>query len=555
MIAQGRAGCATWRARPRCRGREPRRRSSPRPQAEYPDAAGVGRRAVPGAAPRARYTTRPRPSRATGAASTCCARPSCGRPPRRCAPGCAVPVRGAGPDLEDGAAAPVPRHPAGLVDRLGAPRGARRPTRGRAPSSTSIIGAAQRALAGDRGTPAAAWSSTPRRTRATASPAGGAAVAPAVAGHRAAVTVARRRRLRPRQRPGARRPRRPRPARPPCVDLARRPRGDRPRRGRQPAAAAPRPAERVGRLGRRPALLPRHVTDLVDVDDGVAAGRRRDGRGPASCAASARSARRPRWSRSRRAPAGSTSTPRSTGTRSEKFLKAGLPARRARRRGRRRRPSSATCSGPPTPTPAGRPPSSRPARTASCTSASPATGVAVVNDSTYGHDVTRTVRAPTAARRPRCGSRCCGRRASPTRRPTRARHRLRYALVAGRRPRRRHPRGLPRSTCPSAQRARRRRGRAAGHRGPRRHRGLAPSSSPTTPAPTPTATWWSGSTRRTAAGPRPPRPRLPGRAGVTATDLLERPSDDGGLALHDGGVELALRPFQVLTLRLTRPRS
>jgi len=42
---------------------------------------------------------------------------------------------------------------------------------------------------------------------------------------------------------------------------------------------------------------------------------------------------------------------------------------------------------------------------------------------------------------------------------------------------------------------------------------------------------------------------------VTTTDLLERPSGDGGLSIHDGGVELTLRPFQVLTLRVTRPRS
>ena len=40
--------------------------------------AGLGRRAVPGAAPRHLHHARPRPSRATGAASTCCARPSCG---------------------------------------------------------------------------------------------------------------------------------------------------------------------------------------------------------------------------------------------------------------------------------------------------------------------------------------------------------------------------------------------------------------------------------------------------------------------------------------------
>ncbi|WP_103503517.1 glycoside hydrolase family 38 C-terminal domain-containing protein, partial [Streptomyces sp. SM14] len=40
---------------------------------------------------------------------------------------------------------------------------------------------------------------------------------------------------------------------------------------------------------------------------------------------------------------------------------------------------------------------------------------------------------------------------------------------------------------------------------------------------------------------------------VTATDLLERPLDDGdGLVVADGAVELALRPFEILTLRLAR---
>ena len=67
---------------------------------------------------------RPAPRRATGAASTCCARPSCGRRPRRrAAPGATYPYERARPAVEDGAAAPVPRHPAGHLDRLGAPRG------------------------------------------------------------------------------------------------------------------------------------------------------------------------------------------------------------------------------------------------------------------------------------------------------------------------------------------------------------------------------------------------------------------------------------------------
>ena len=59
-----------------------RTRSSPPPRPEYADRAGLGRRAVPGAAPRPRTPRRRRPSRATGAASTCCARRSCGARPR-----------------------------------------------------------------------------------------------------------------------------------------------------------------------------------------------------------------------------------------------------------------------------------------------------------------------------------------------------------------------------------------------------------------------------------------------------------------------------------------
>ena len=53
-------------------------------QADHADPAVWVGRAVPGAAPRHLHDARPTPSRATGAASTCCARPSCGRPPRRC---------------------------------------------------------------------------------------------------------------------------------------------------------------------------------------------------------------------------------------------------------------------------------------------------------------------------------------------------------------------------------------------------------------------------------------------------------------------------------------
>ena len=39
-------------------------------------------------------------------------------------------------------------------------------------------------------------------------------------------------------------------------------------------------------------------------------------------------------------------------------------------------------------------------------------------------------------------------------------------------------------------------------------------------------------------------------AGAQVTDLLERPLEDA--AVEDGGVRVSLRPFQVLTLRLSR---
>jgi alpha-mannosidase len=44
---------------------------------------------------------------------------------------------------------------------------------------------------------------------------------------------------------------------------------------------------------------------------------------------------------------------------------------------------------------------------------------------------------------------------------------------------------------------------------------------------------------------------------VTETDLLERPLADAEARelTSDGSVELALRPFQILTLRLGRDRS
>ena len=91
------------------------------------------------------------------------------------------------------------------------------------------------------------------------------------------------------------------------------------------------------------------------------------------------------------------------------------------------RRSSATSRGSRTRTRAGRRRSSRRRCTASCSPRSAGFGVALVNDSIYGYDVTRDVAATRSSRRP-CGSRCCGRRASPTPRPTRACRRTGYGL-------------------------------------------------------------------------------------------------------------------------------
>ena len=41
---------------------------------------------------------------------------------------------------------------------------------------------------------------------------------------------------------------------------------------------------------------------------------------------------------------------------------------------------------------------------------------------------------------------------------------------------------------------------------------------------------------------------------VTVTDLLERPLDGDPLDVDDGRVALTLRPFQILTLRVSRSR-
>ena len=88
---QGAPARADLEGSPAVRIGHARRSSSPTAEAEYPNAAGLVGRAVPGDPPRHLHHRRRGPSRATGAASTCCARPSCGRPRPPCAPGWRTP--------------------------------------------------------------------------------------------------------------------------------------------------------------------------------------------------------------------------------------------------------------------------------------------------------------------------------------------------------------------------------------------------------------------------------------------------------------------------------
>ena len=241
---------------PRVRDRAAGRRSSPapRPSIRTPR-CGSGELYLE-SAPRHLHLAGARPSRATGAASTCCARPSCGRPPPPSAPGTAYPYDAAGPALEDGAAAAVPRHPARLVDRLGAPRGRGQLRRGRRRARGDHR---RRCAARSRGAgrPTAGSSSTPPRTPATASRRIGrrASRRPPPAARRGQHRD--RRRLRARQRPAAGGGRR----RGLLTSVLDWPTGARcsPRRAAATCCSCTRTAERLGRLGRR-RVLPHTVT-------------------------------------------------------------------------------------------------------------------------------------------------------------------------------------------------------------------------------------------------------------------------------------------------------
>ena len=150
-------------------------------------------------------------------------------------------------------------------------------------------------------------------------------------------------------------------------------------------------------------------------------------------------------------------------------------------------------------------------------------------------------RATTAARRPRCGCRCCAPRASPTRRPTRAVHAFRYA-ARGRAPTiadadRARATG---STCRCAGAGRQRPSRRSS-RSTTRPWSSRRSSSPTTGRGDVVVRLYEA---RGGRAPRDCPPAVP-VAGVVETDLLERPT--GEIRAED----LMFRPFQILTLRFS----
>ena len=127
-------------------------------------------------------------------------------------------------------------------------------------------------------------------------------------------------------------------------------------------------------------------------------------------------------------------------------------------------------------------------------------------------------------------------------------HRLGYALVPGADIADAAREGY--SDQPArAARARRRRRRAAGHRRRRRRRGVEAVKLADDGSGDVVVRLYEAAGARGRA-----RLRLGFAAGaVTVVDLLERPLPDasGDVGLDGGGVDLALRPFEVLTLRFS----
>ena len=296
----------------------------------------------------------------TGPGRRCCCTSSTTSFPVRRSPGCTARRRRRTSEVAEDPDQPDPRRPS-----------RRWPARGRSPMR------------------AARWSSTARRTRSTESPAGGAGAQVRAGGPGRRLGPGRRR-PRARQRPGPGRDRRPRPG-----GLHLRPRtgpGDRPagRRG-EPAADPPGLPEHVGRLGRR-RVLPQHR-------DGPDRGRRGLGRRHAA-RRSVRASRAPLVRRldgpadSIRLDSGSKAVQFATEVdwhETEKFLKLAFPMDIHADRyasetqfGHIYRPTHTNTSW-------------EAAKFEACNHGflhfeEPGFGVAILSGSTYGHDVTRTVR-------------------------------------------------------------------------------------------------------------------------------------------------------------------
>ena len=393
-----------------------RTRSSRGAEAELPSRR-CGRARCTSSSTAAPTRRRRAPSRATGAASTCCARPSCGRRPPPCAPAPTYPY-----DELEAAWRTVLLHQ--FHDIL---PGTRSPgctgeaeadlRRDRGASSRGLIADARRGR-----------SSARRRARCCSTPApharcGGARrSAPAGRGRR------RRARSTPRaaddgtvrvlQRAGRRPPRRRRASRlaaSTCVAG----REVVPGRARRPTCcsctATPR---RSGTPGTSTSTTAGSGTDLLDADS------REVGRPRPRTPSVVRTTRSFGSSRlvAGRSPCAAAArpveiAPTSTGT-SGRSCSSSRSRSTCTPTGRRPRSSSGTSTGPPTPTRRGTPPGSRSARTAGCTSASPATASRRqrLDLRPRHHPVDRGRRAP----RRRCGCRCCGHRCSRTPRPTRA---------------------------------------------------------------------------------------------------------------------------------------
>ena len=307
------------------------------------------------------------------------------------------------------------------------------------------------------------------------------------------------------------------------LDLAAGPGGARPRRRRQPAAAAPRPPQPLGRLGHRRAL-PRHrhrprrrrrrSSRRRARPDGV-------GRRPGRARASARSTRHPDRHAARRAAARLDVDTEVDWHEGEKFLKAAFPLDVHADRSAVGDPVRPRPPADPHQHQLGGGPVRDLRATAGCTSASPAT--ASPWSTTRRTATTSPAPSATGRRHDDHGPAlpAARARASPTRRPTRActgsATRSSSGADIGDATREGYWLNLPVRTA-----ARRRRRRAAGVRRQRRRSWSRRSSSPTTPARTAGdvvvrlyEALGARASGRLALG-------FPADS-VTVTDLLERP--------------------------------